>query len=440
MEPDATPSEAAAGAAAGAAAPVTGAATDTARSRRSASGSMTTGDQVRWLAAALSVASAAIHYGYAPHHLQDDWAHGWFFVLVATAQLGLAFLIVARPRRWVWAITGALNIGIIATWVVSRTAGLPFGPQALRKEAVGTADVVSIVLEAGVLVLALVALFAPRLMEHPVRDRMSARFATGALSLVALFAGMLMLTPTYTSQHAAAGGHTHGTAAGLTGNTPCERSGAAASPGQANTDAEGHSHRGPTAQVDISQADRVTLVAQQEQARSAVAAYPTVKDAEAAGYRLSTAYVTCIGAHYTNQRLAIRFDPAHPSELLYDGTTPDSKIVGLSFLVWHPGGPPEGFAGANDLWHQHNVNGGLCMKGGIVVGAEALSDAECAARGGHKVTLDDVWMVHDWVAPGWECSWGVFAGECPELGGVTGGTAWDTPIAGTPDPLQALGG
>jgi hypothetical protein len=41
---------------------------------------------VRWLAAALSAASAAIHYGYAPHHLQEDWAHGWFFV-IATAEL-----------------------------------------------------------------------------------------------------------------------------------------------------------------------------------------------------------------------------------------------------------------------------------------------------------------------------------------------------------------
>ena len=36
-------------------------------------------------------------------------------------------------------------------------------------------------------------------------------------------------------------------------------------------------------------------------------------------------------------------------------------------------------------------------------------------------------MVHDWVVPGWECGWGVFAGECPELGGRIGGTVFDTP-------------
>ena len=36
-------------------------------------------------------------------------------------------------------------------------------------------------------------------------------------------------------------------------------------------------------------------------------------------------------------------------------------------------------------------------------------------------------MVHDWVVPGWECGWGIFAGECPELGGRVGGTAFDPP-------------
>jgi hypothetical protein len=55
--------------------------------------------------------------------------------------------------------------------------------------------------------------------------------------------------------------------------------------------------------------------------------------------------------------------------------------------------------------------------------------------GGRKVALDDIWMVHDWVVPGWECGWGVFAGECPELGGRTGGTAWDPPAKGSAGAL-----
>ena len=116
-------------------------------------------------------------------------------------------------------------------------------------------------------------------------------------------------------------------------------------------------------------------------------------------------------------------------ELLYDGTGPDAQIVGLSYLVWHPGGAPEGFAGGNDHWHQHNFNGGLCFgAGGVVIGGETTTEEQCAEMGGAKRELTDIWMAHAWVVPGFECSWGVFSGECPELGGRVGGTAWDEPV------------
>jgi hypothetical protein len=180
-------------------------------------------------------------------------------------------------------------------------------------------------------------------------------------------------------------------------------------------------------QVPLTHAQRVALQQQMEEARAAAASYPTVASAEAAHYSRSTVYVPCIGAHFTNTSYAIRFDPRHPSELLYDGSTPDAKIVGLSYLVVHHNGPPPGFSGPNDRWHQHNANGGLCLKGGEVVGGEETSRADCAARGGHKTLLIDIWMLHAWVVPGFECTWGVFSGECPELGGRIGGTAYDPP-------------
>ena len=214
----------------------------------------------------------------------------------------------------------------------------------------------------------------------------------------------------------------------LTGDSPCEKSGPPASVGQVKKDAEGHDHRGPLYQYPVTPAERAALVQQQAVAHDVTIRYPTVAAAEAAGYRKSTVFVPCIGAHYTNQALAVKFDPAAPSELLFDGTAPDAKIVGLSYLVYHPGGAPDGFAGPNDMWHQHNFNGGLCInRQGVVVGNESTSPAQCKARGGAKVALNDIWMVHDWVVPGWECGWGVFAGECPELGGRIGGTAFDKP-------------
>ena len=179
-------------------------------------------------------------------------------------------------------------------------------------------------------------------------------------------------------------------------------------------------------QLPLTDAERRELIQQMAEARSVIAKYPTVADAAKGGYLESTVYVPCIGAHYTNYSLVGQFNAAAPSELLYDGTTPTSKIIGLSYLVWHPGGPPPGFAGPNDVWHQHNANGGLCLRGGMVVGGESMSAKTCQLIGGRKAgkELADVWMVHAWVAPGWECSWGVFAGECPELGGKLGASAF----------------
>jgi hypothetical protein len=214
----------------------------------------------------------------------------------------------------------------------------------------------------------------------------------------------------------------------LTGDSPCEKSGPPASVGQVKQDAEGHDHRGPLYQYPVARAQREELIQQQAAARSVAVKYPTVASAEAAGYRKSTVYVPCIGAHYTKTSLVGHFDPSTPSELLFDGTAPDAKIVGLSYLILNKGGPPAGFAGPNDMWHQHNANGGLCLNAqGVVIGNEATSKADCEARGGKKAALTDIWMVHDWVVPGWECGWGVFAGECPELGGRIGGTAFDKP-------------
>jgi hypothetical protein len=224
------------------------------------------------------------------------------------------------------------------------------------------------------------------------------------------------------------------------GSSPCEKaSPTPASPGQVGAggggsessaeeaESTGHGARGMVRQLPLTHAQRVELEKQMQLARAVVARFPTTAAAEAGHYDKSTPYVPCIGAHYTNVGLAGSFNPSTPSELLYDGTEPDSKIVGLSYLVYHRGGPPPGFAGNNDHWHQHNANGGLCLKGGLVVGGEDSTPQECADRGGHKVLLIDIWMMHAWVVPGFECSWGVFSGECPELGGRLGATAWEAP-------------
>jgi hypothetical protein len=50
-----------------------------------------------------------------------------FFAVVAAAQLGWGFVALVWAPRW-WLALGAVgNLIVVATWVVSRTAGLPFG-------------------------------------------------------------------------------------------------------------------------------------------------------------------------------------------------------------------------------------------------------------------------------------------------------------------------
>jgi len=103
-----------------------------------------------------------------------------------------------------------------------------------------------------------------------------------------------------------------------------------------------------------------------------------------------------------------------PEMLLYDRSGEDGEMVGLSYWArTGPDAPPEGFAGPNDLWHQHI---GLCIGASGVVGNEETTKEECARRGGQKTDGSDAWMVHAWVVPGWESAWGLFSGEHPELG------------------------
>ncbi|HMC43505.1 MAG TPA: hypothetical protein VKI20_10890 [Acidimicrobiales bacterium] len=381
--------------------------------------------------AILSLGAASVHFAFATGHFGQGWAHGSFFLVVGWYQLAWAVAMFLRPSRRLF-LLGLLNAGVIVIWILSRTVGVPLIPHGSEIEAVGVADTTASVFEYLIVIGSVLLLTRPVLLRGGLPLRPAASILTAGAVVAAISA--VGLTPTFASSHNHADPgllHAHG-AAGLTGSTPCEKSGAPASPAQV-TDTEGHFHRGPTPQLPIDLATRTLLAQQQLQARAVAAKYSTVAAAEAGGYRRSTPYVPCIGAHYTNVLLAARFDPGAPSELLFDGTTPDAHLVGLSYLVFHPGGAPEGFAGPNDHWHQHNANGGLCINAAqVVVGSENMSPAQCQALGGHKTLLKDVWMLHDWTVPGMECGWGVFAPECPELGGRLGGTAWDAP-----DPKSA---
>src|SRR5947209_18822639 len=107
---------------------------------------------VQWLVAALLVGAGAVHFAMAPSHFGESTAEGVGFLVAAWLQILLAVAVVFRPARRVAIAVVAVSAACIAAWVVSRTAGLPFGAHAGHAESVTIVDGVTVPLEAGTVV------------------------------------------------------------------------------------------------------------------------------------------------------------------------------------------------------------------------------------------------------------------------------------------------
>jgi hypothetical protein len=135
-------------------------------------------------AATVSVASGLIHFAAVPEHWGDYRIAALFFIALGVFQVVWGALVVGRPSRLLYALGAAVSLGTIATWAVSRTTGVPFGPFAGIAERVGPADVISTLLEE-VLIIALI-LLAFGVGERRRYDRPEYRAAlTGIASVTA---------------------------------------------------------------------------------------------------------------------------------------------------------------------------------------------------------------------------------------------------------------
>ena len=113
------------------------------------------------MAGGLSLAAALVHGGLAPEHFGEWWGYGVFFLAAGAAQaiLGLALALDAfdgdpgmRRRLWLAGVAG--NALLAATYVVSRTAGVPFaGPEAGEVEPWDPLGVATTAAEAAIVVL-----------------------------------------------------------------------------------------------------------------------------------------------------------------------------------------------------------------------------------------------------------------------------------------------
>ena len=448
-------------------------------------------DTLRWLVVAMCVGSAVIHFAYAPSHLDESASHGAFFLAVAWAQLGVAFALARwREVSWAWWAAVGVNAAVMAVWVVSRTAGVP-GSDAESigfPDALATGfEAVAVV---GALLALRPALAGrPMVRLHPVVGGVAALALMGVVSasITPSIAGEHRHGDGeghgVEGEAAAADGHDHhgGTQAlaAVDRDDRCDLGFNTAAFNEATGPGEYHAHD-DTEPVDFTleewadvfvdpegglPADVVVDFIEQRpvmrdgilsgglthtlepdpwnpltdpeecaaladelaRAKEVAAAYPTIADAEAAGYRKVTTYYPGIAAHYMNfELLRDGFVLEQPEMLLYDGDGPTASIVGLSYYILQAGDdePAEGFTGDNDHYHRHV---GLCIRDGVVAAGSNTSEEECGELGGDKSDGTAGWMSHVWITPGCESDWGVFSGANPALTVRTPGDTAEVP-------------
>jgi hypothetical protein len=149
----------------------------------------------RGLAVGSTVAAAGAHAAVFPHHVEEAWYLGLFFLVVTLVQAAwavLVFLDATSDRLLLAGIVGSL--GLVVLWTVSRSVGLPFG---LGREPVGGWDIACAVWELLVAATCVVGLRRPRAQRALVMGDLG-RVAWGWAALSGLTLLVLTLT---VSQH-----------------------------------------------------------------------------------------------------------------------------------------------------------------------------------------------------------------------------------------------
>ena len=99
-------------------------------------------DDALFVAIGLSWGAGFIHVAASYRHL-DYVPYAAAFAMLAAIQFAWGVLVYRRPSRTLLVAGALLSLGTVCVWLVSRTSGLPVGPERWRPEAWGLPDTVA---------------------------------------------------------------------------------------------------------------------------------------------------------------------------------------------------------------------------------------------------------------------------------------------------------
>jgi hypothetical protein len=341
--------------------------------------------------AALSAGAAAIHFAVVFEHFAEYALYGAFFLVLSWAQVIWPVVLLWRPSRlWLWlGIAG--NGVVIAVYVASRTAGLPFGPDLHNPESAGALDVVSCVLEFGLIAGCAALLWRPSLADRPVarRGALARAAALAAVPAVVIAATTAVMTPGWAGPEGPAG-MASGMSRSSSGTLDAGMGDMGDTDGQPDMQMYGSTAPPTAAQV-------LAAAALIRETDTSLKRYANVQAALAAGYT----YVL-----KTNGEEHLLYDgpdpayqglnPQDPSSLVYALNVPGHAPVLLGAMYIMGGqqnGPQVG--GGLTRWHSHLVT--------CVGGQQTVAGFGVQLRGGcNPATWQDKYtaqMLHVWVVP-----------------------------------------
>lgn len=367
------------------------------------------GAAVRALLVLASLGAAAIHFGFAPSHLESNTVHGAFFLTVAWLQVGWALAVGWKPSRFVYLAGMVLNVAVLAVWLVSRTIGIGG-----TTESFGFPDAVASALELIVVVVAFCA--AGRLLPRRELREATSGAVLGAAAVAVAGLVSASMVPSL-SGHGSGGPDHHG-------GTPAGSDEVAAGADHHDTaESETISAEGETAHGDTAGDHAPAVVVpydpdlpidlggivgvspeQQAQAENIIATTLTrlpqwadPEDAEAAGFRTigdgGTGTEHFINREYMEDDVLL--DPDKPESLVYDVVDGERRLAAAMFMT-RPGTPLEDvpeLGGDLMQWHVHD---NLCYNAEGRVAGLTNAQGECPTG---LIKPAETPMIHVWIRP-----------------------------------------